>query len=72
MGQGIEMARALAPEHAAAIDNMKDQLLIALIKRLGGTVEMPVSEVDDTGQDLLSFSLNPTTRKFTFVVSKKS
>lgn len=38
MGMGIDLARIdapeHAPEHAAARDNMKDQLLICLIKRL--------------------------------------
>lgn len=71
MGFGIDLAREHAPEHAQAMDNMKDQLLIALVKRLGGKVEMKVSELDDTGQDVLAFSLDPTTSTFYFVTSKK-
>ena len=34
MGKGIDLARAAAPEHAAMLDDFKDQLLIALVKRL--------------------------------------
>lgn len=49
MGRGLEEARQLAPEHAALIDDAKDQLLIALVRRLGGDVVMPASELDATG-----------------------
>lgn len=69
MGQGIDAARSLAPEHAAMLDNLKDQLLIVFLKRLGGKVSIPVSEVDDTGGDLVSFSINEG--NFNFNVSKK-
>ena len=58
MGQGIDLARLEAPEHAAVLDNFKDQLLIVLVKRLGGQIDLPVAEIDDTYQDLLAFSIN--------------
>lgn len=64
MGQGIELARALAPEHAQAIDNMKDQLLLVLIARLGGKVEIPVEEIDGTGGKVLSMALEGRTFRF--------
>lgn len=32
MGQGINLARDQAPEHCALLDDLKDQLLIVLIK----------------------------------------
>jgi hypothetical protein len=70
MGKGIDLARAEAPEHAAVLDDFKDQLLIALIRRLGGTVSIPVSEVDDTGGHLLAFSVRD--RVFHFELRKKS
>ncbi len=57
MGKGIDLARPDAPLHAEVLDNLKDQLLIVLIRRLGGKVDIPVSEVDDTGGCLLSFSI---------------
>lgn len=43
------MARADAPEHAQALENFRDQLLIALLQRLGPKVSVPISEVDATG-----------------------
>lgn len=72
MGKGIDIARGLAPEHAAVLDDFKDQLLIVLLKRLakdGAPVVIPVAEVDDTGQDVVRFSV--VDREFRFVVGKK-
>jgi hypothetical protein len=65
-------ARGDAPEHAAVIDDMKDQLLIAFLKRLGGKIVMPVAEVDDTGNDLFAFRIDFETRNFHFELRKKS
>lgn len=73
MGKGIDLARAAgAGLHADVLDDFKDQLLIVLLKRLAvdGKVNIPVAEMDDTGADLVSFSIND--RIFNFVVSKKS
>ena len=56
MGKGIEAARADAPHHAAVMDDFKDQLLIVFLRRLGRELSIPLSEVDDTGQELMSFS----------------
>lgn len=73
MGQGIEMARGLGPEHAAMIDNLKDQLLIVFLKRLkvkGDDLRFHVSEVDDTGQDMLAFNIVNGT--FNFELKRKS
>lgn len=57
MGKGIDAARAAgAAEHAALLDDLKDQLLIVFLKRLGGKVSIPVAEVDDTGNDMLALS----------------
>lgn len=47
----------LSDVHKKVLDEFKDQLLIAFLKRLGGTVDMPIREVDDTGQDRLAFSI---------------
>ena len=58
MGKGIDMARADAPEHAAVMDDFKDQLIIVLMKRLGVKVSIPLAEMDDTGQDLLAFHID--------------
>jgi hypothetical protein len=64
MGQGVDMARVDAPEHAAAIDNMKDQLLLVLIARLGGKVDIPVAEIDGTGDRMLLMSFKGRTFHF--------
>ena len=73
MGKGIDLARAAAPEHAAMLDDFKDQLLIVLVKRLAkdGVLEVPVAEVDDTGQDLLAFGLREGNTVFRFELRKK-
>lgn len=72
MGKGIDLARDDAPLHAALLDDLKDQILIVLLKRLGGTVTLPVAEVDDTGQDLVLFAIDAEERTFRFEVRKKS
>lgn len=69
-GDGIRMAAELAPEHAAAIENLKEQLLIVFLKRLGGDVSIPVAEVDDTSQDLFAFSVRDGV--FHFEVRRKA
>jgi hypothetical protein len=69
MGKGIDLARVDAPEHAAVMDDFKDQLLIVLIKRLGRSVSIPVEEADDTGHDVLMFSI--VDRVFHFEIRKK-
>jgi len=51
---------------------MLPQLLIVFLKRLGGKLDIPVAEVDDTGQDLFAFSADPKTRTFHFEIVKKS
>ncbi len=72
MGKAIDLARLDAPEHASMIDDLKDQLLIVFLKRLGGSVDIPCGEIDDTGQDLFALRLDPDTRVFHFEVRKKS
>lgn len=71
MGQGIDMARDISPELTAALDDMKDQLLIVLLNRLGGTVQIPVIEVDGTGAFICEMSIDQVGRVFTFEVRKK-
>lgn len=74
MGKGMELMRLDAPEHVAMLDDMKDQLLIVLIKRLAdkdGKLPIPVAEIDDTGRDLLSFRVDFEARIFHFHLEKK-
>lgn len=76
MGKGIDLARAAgAGIHADVLDDMKDQLLVVFLKRLkkyGHTLDFPVAEIDDTGKDLVSFSVDPVTRNFHFELGRKS
>lgn len=69
MVKGSDLARADAPLHVEVLDHFKEQLLIVFLKRLGGTVSIPVAEVDDTGGDLLSFNI--VAGVFTFQIEKK-
>ena len=57
MGAGMEMARMDAPEHVAMLDDLKDQLLIVFLRRLGGKASIHVAEIDDTAQELFAFSI---------------
>jgi hypothetical protein len=71
--KGSDLARALGPEHAAhadAIEAMLQQLLIALVKRAGGTLEVPVREIDDTGGDMLAFRIDEN-KVFHFEIQRK-
>ncbi len=74
MGDGIKLAAAHAPVHAALIDNLKDQLLIVFLKRLeamGHPLAFALSEIDDTAQDTLAFSVDPDTKTFRFQLGRK-
>lgn len=61
MGKGIQAARDMgAGLHADLLDDFKDQLIIVLLKRVtdkDGKLTIPVREVDDTGGDLVAFSV---------------
>jgi len=70
MGSGTDAARAAGGEaHAKAIDDFKDQLLIALLLRLGKNVSIPIQEIDETGSYIVSFNIE--NGAFNFVVSPK-
>jgi len=72
MIKGTDVAREFAPEHADMIEAMLQQLLIVLVKRSGGSVNIPASEIDGTGQDMLGFQVMPDGKTFHFAVSKKA
>lgn len=70
MGKGIDAARAAgAGLHADVIDDLKDQLLIVFLRRLGNKVTIPVQEVDDTGRFICSFNIE--NGAFNFVLTEK-
>ena len=58
-------------EAAEAIESMKNQLLIVFVERLGGDIEIPVSEIDATGNKLMSMQVNAKDQSFRFVVTQK-
>lgn len=58
-------------EHGQLLAQMLPQLLIAMIKKNGGTYAINVKDIDDTGQDLLGFRVDEQ-NNFIFEVSKKS
>lgn len=71
MGKGTRLARELGSSiHADVLDDFKDQLLIVFLKRLCGSVSIPVAEVDDTKQDNLAFNI--VDGMFNFKTRKKS
>lgn len=74
MGENKKRAMSihdLSEPHQQMIEAMKSQLLIAFLKRLGGRVVMPVSEVDATGDSNFAFSLDVEARTFVFEIQKK-
>jgi len=69
--KGTDLARdAGATIHADVIEAFKEQLLIVFLNRLGGTVSVPVAEVDATGSYTLSF--NVVDGVFNFQIGRKS
>lgn len=68
---GIELATQINPEAAAMIEALKEQLLIVFLKRLGGKVSIPCTEVDDTAQDMFAFCVDEN-RVFHFEIQRKS
>lgn len=71
MGTGIDMAKQIDPEFAQALENMRDQLLIVFVNRMGGEVRVPVSEVDGTGGWIMKFGIDAQKGEFIFKTEKK-
>lgn len=76
MGSGIDAARANAPEHARLMDDMKDQLVLVLFRRLmegntGRRIRIPVAEIDDTGGLVLLLEVDAKRREFVFELRSK-
>lgn len=70
--KGTDVARAAgAPEHADAIEAMLQQLLIVLVKREGGSINVHVDDIDGTDNDVLGMQLLPDGKTFHFAVSNK-
>lgn len=57
------------------LTNLKDQLIISLMKRCmneNGILKVPVSEIDDTGQDYMIMECDHDNREFILTLGKKS
>lgn len=61
----------LSYEAQQRIEAMKSQLLIAFVNRLGGSLTIPVDEVDGTGAFNLLMGADDEARTFTFRVERK-
>jgi hypothetical protein len=70
MGRDIDLARVLgdSPAHVDLMETLKEELLIVLLKRLGGAVVIPCPEMDNTADDNLAMRMDPETREFHFSV----
>lgn len=72
MGKGRDLAAQEAPEHAQLLNDMMDQLLVALVKRCPDRkMVMPISELDDTGGVVLMLRLSDDNKNFIFEVKDK-
>lgn len=71
MGEGIDLAALDNPEAARLIDNMKDQLIIVLMNRLGGQITIPVDEIDSTRGYLMMMHADIENRHFHFEIKEK-
>jgi len=69
MGSGIDIAKADSPLHAQVLENFRDQLLIALLRRNGPIVTVPIAEVDETGGYVVLMSV--ADGNFNFEVRRK-
>ena len=63
-------ANEVLPAHV--LNQLKDQLLIVLVNRLGGEVELPVNEVDGTGQYMMDLEADHNNGSFKLKVNKKN
>lgn len=61
----------LSPEAMMMIEAMKSQLLIVLVNKLGGEVEIPVEDVDGTGRFNMMMEVVDRNRTFRFKVVPK-
>lgn len=62
-------AQAVDPFRRQLLDALKGQLLIVMVNRLGGRVELPVAEIDATGGWVLNMAVDGGV--FTFTTERK-
>lgn len=71
MDKNIKHAHDLDAEAAAQLNRFKDQLIIMLVKRLGGVVDISIDESNGTGNDILLMESDPI-KGFHFEIQKKT
>lgn len=73
MGTGIQAGIKAGGDPALlkALDDMKDQLLLVLIQRLGGEVIIPVMDVNNTGGLIMTMDIESKPGSFVFKVGRK-
>lgn len=70
--EDYKKTQALGADGYEALQMMKDQLLVILIERLGGKVDVTVKEVDEAPiGKIMTMEIDQTTRTFTFEVKHK-
>ena len=53
------------------IHRLNDQLLIVMLNRLGGSVDVPCPELDGTGEFIVRVAVDHETRVFTLTSERK-
>ena len=69
MGKRFE-GKENSPVLERAMDTLIEQLLVVFLKRLGGSISVPLAEVDDTGQDIMYMTIDEN-KTFHFEMRKK-
>lgn len=73
MMKGTDLAREAEGGiniHADVIEAISQQLLIVFLKRLGGEISIPITEIDDTGNNIFSFRIDEQ-KVFHFKLGRK-
>ena len=73
MGIGIDLANENTPEQAQAMENFRDQLLVALITNQaeGGKFELPVADLESTGGVGIAMRIDQHTGTIHFEIKRK-
>lgn len=71
MNKPVVATSELTPELREQFNKMRDNVLIAIVKRGGGNLLLPVSEVDDAGDEFLTMTIDEDKVAFVFSVRKK-
>lgn len=57
MGQRVASAKEAEEVYARSLVDLKDSVTIVLLNRLGGTISIPMCEIDETGKYLVELSI---------------